>query len=344
MSKPVFLLAALPVALVVAASLSSAALKLVQTISMPGVPVGPYTDHLAVDLKGRRLFATPQAHHSVQVFNLDSGKLIYDIPGMVNPHSILYREDLDQIYVTDGGAGLVKVFGGRDYRLLKSIKLLLDVDSIGYDPTTKYLYVTNGGEGARLKFSQLSIVNTTTSEHIGDIRITAETLEGMVIDRSSPKIYINITDKNSIGILDRQKRALVAMWRITQGRKNIAVSLDEANHRLFVGCRNTQNDGVIVVMDTDSGKQIKTLPIDGWVDYMAFDPETKRIYASCGSGSGSAYVFHESAPDTYELVEKVITAPMAKTALLVPELKKLFVSAPHNNQTTEAKIMVFATQ
>lgn len=308
---------------------------------MPGVPVGPYTDHLAVDLKRRRLFATPQAHKSVYVFEPDNGKLIHDIPGMVNPHSILYRDDLDEIYVTDGGAGLLKIFSGRDYHLLGSVKLLLDVDSIAYDPASKYLYITNGGEGAKLKYSQVSIVDTTKSKHVGDIRVPAETLEAMALDPSSSRIYINITDKNAIGIIDRQERTLLATWPITKGRKNMAMALDQAHHRLFVGCRNTEVQGVIVVFDTETGKELQTLQIDGWVDYMAFDPRTRRIYASCGSGSGSAYVFEESSPDRYELLQRVTTAPMAKTALFVPELNRLFVSAPHKDQS-EAKVMVFA--
>jgi DNA-binding beta-propeller fold protein YncE len=310
---------------------------------MPGVPVGPYTDHLAVDVEGHRLFATPQAHKSVYVFNLDTGKLIHDIPGMVNPHSILCRQDLNQIYVTDGGAGLLKVFSGRDYHLVTSVKLLLDADSIGYDPATKYLYITNGGEGAHLPYSQVSVVETTKSEHIGDIKVPAETLEAMVLDPSSSKIYINITDKNAIGILDRQKRTLLTTWSITKGKKNMAIALDESHHRLFVGCRNTETEGVIVVVDTETGKELQTLPIDGWVDYMAFDSQTKRIYASCGSGSGSAYVFEEITPDQYKLLGKATTAPMAKTALFVPELRKLFVSVPHKDQT-EAKVMVLDVQ
>ena len=40
-----------------------APLRLVQTIEMPEVPAGPYTDHMALDLKGNRLFTTMQAVH-----------------------------------------------------------------------------------------------------------------------------------------------------------------------------------------------------------------------------------------------------------------------------------------
>jgi DNA-binding beta-propeller fold protein YncE len=325
---------------------TSEPLKLVQTIEMPDVPIGPYTDHLAVDLKGHRLFATPQAHMSVYVFDLDTGKLIRDISGFGNPHSVLYRNDLDQIFVTDGGTGQLKIFSGRDYRLIKSVKLLPDADSIGYDPATKYLYVTNGGEGAKLDYSLLSVVDTTTAEHVGDIKVTAESLEAMVLETSGPRIFIDITDKNQVAVVDRQKRAVVARWPVTKGERNIAIALDETHHRLFVGCRNTESSGVIVVFDTETGKEIEALPIDGWVDYMTYDPKTTRIYASCGkgpSGPGSVYVYRPNESGHYDLLGKAPTAPMAKTALFIPELNRLFVSVPHLGSPI-AKIMVFQGQ
>jgi DNA-binding beta-propeller fold protein YncE len=261
---------------------------------------------------------------------------------MGNAHSILYRDDLNTIYIADGGLGLVKVYSGSEYQLVESIKLLLDADSIAYDPATKYLYVTNGGEGAKLDYAQVSIIDTTRSEHIGDIRIPADTVEAMTLDQSSSRLYINVTSKNSIGVIDRKQRALVAMWPITMGKKNMASALDPTNHRLFVGCRNTETSGVIVVFDTDTGKELQTLPISGWVDYMAFDEQKRRLYASCGSGAGSAYAFQQDGPDKYHLLRVVPTAPMAKTALFVPELQELLVSVPHKDETEISRVMVFS--
>ncbi len=319
-------------------------LKFVKDIIMPNVPLGPYSDHLAVDLQGHRLFATPQAHKSVQVLSLDTGRLIHEIPGMGNPHSILYRADRDEIFVADGGFGLVKIYSGRDYHLLKQIKLLLDADSIAYDPATQYLYVTNGGEGAKLDYALVSIIDTTRGEHIGDVRIPADTVEAMTLDAGSSRLYINVTSKNSIGVIDRKTRALAAMWPITMGKKNMASALDSANHRLFVGCRNTETTGVVVIFDTERGKELQTLPISGWVDYMAFDQRAKRLYASCGSGAGSAYVFQQDDADHYRLLGIAPTAPMAKTALLVPELRQFLVSVPHKDPSETARVMVFAVQ
>src|ERR1035441_5467880 len=80
-------------------------LTLVQSIEMPEVPAGPYADHMALDLKGQRLFATPQANKAVDVLDLQSGKVLHTIPGFGNPHAVLYREDRNRLFVTDGGIG-----------------------------------------------------------------------------------------------------------------------------------------------------------------------------------------------------------------------------------------------
>ena len=47
----------------------TAPLKLVQTITLPAAIKGHF-DHFEVDLKGGRLFATPEGYKSVLVFDL----------------------------------------------------------------------------------------------------------------------------------------------------------------------------------------------------------------------------------------------------------------------------------
>jgi DNA-binding beta-propeller fold protein YncE len=321
----------------------NAPLKLVQTIDMPDVPVGPYTDHLAVDLKGRRLFATPQAHKSVYVFDLDSGKLLHDIAGFGNPHSILYREDLDRVYVTDGGTGELKIFRGTDYAQVGAVRLLPDADSIGYDALTKHVYVTNGGEGAHLDYSLLSDVDTSSAQQVGSTRIATESLEAMALENSGDRIFINLTDKNAIAVVDRKTNTLLTTWPVTKGKHNIAGALDEKHGRLFIGCRNSETTGVVVVFDTNTGRELQSVPIGGWVDYIAFDARTGRVYATSGDTpekTGAVYVFQEDSDGLLKAAGSVKTASRGKTGLYVPELNRLFVAIPHYGETS-AKILVY---
>src|SRR3981081_2292565 len=82
---------------------AAAPLRLIKTVDLPGVE-GDF-DHFAVDLKGNRLFLAAEEHHTVEVFDLHSGKPIYSIKGFDTPHSILYLPDTDKLFDIDGGKG-----------------------------------------------------------------------------------------------------------------------------------------------------------------------------------------------------------------------------------------------
>ena len=112
-------------------------LKLIQTIHLPNVKGG--LSHFGLDLKGNRLFATLQKEKSVQVFDLRTMKLIHTIGGFEQPYTVLYREDVDRIYVTDEEGAALRIFDGKTYAPIKSVKLLLDTESIAYDPANHYL-------------------------------------------------------------------------------------------------------------------------------------------------------------------------------------------------------------
>jgi DNA-binding beta-propeller fold protein YncE len=307
-------------------------LKLVQTITLLPSVKGHF-DHFEVDLKGKRLFATPEAYKAVLVFDIESGKMIRTIGGIEKPHAVLYREDLNRIYVTDGEAGDVKIFDGKSYNLLSSVKLLEDADSIGYDPTTKYLYIDNGGGDVHQTYSMLSVVDTTAGKKLADIKIDGDTLEAMALEKSGPKIYVNNKTKNQVDVVDRDKREVLASWPVTKCKTNVAMAFDDANQRLFVACRSGQID----VFDTQTGKELAALPITKGVDDMTYDPASKRLYAS---GDGDVDVYQQTDPDHYKLLGKVPTGPLGKTARLVPELNRYFVAVPQH-ELENAKILVF---
>jgi DNA-binding beta-propeller fold protein YncE len=307
-------------------------LKLAQTLTLPSDIKGNF-DHFAVDLKGNRLFATPEDYKAVLVFELKSGKPIHSITGIGKPHAVLYREDLNRIYITDGDAGDLKIFDGQTYALLSSVKLLEDADSMGYDAKTKYLYIDNGGGDVHQAYSMLSVVDTTAGKKLADIKIDGDTLEAMALETSTSRLYVNNKAKNQVDVVDREKRAIVASWPVTKCKTNVAMAFDEANQRLFIACRT----GNVAVLDTQSGKEITALPIAKGVDDMTYDPVSKRIYAAC---DGTADVYEQSGPDQYKLLAHVPTGALGRTALLVPELKRYFVAVPQHG-TDPAKILVF---
>jgi DNA-binding beta-propeller fold protein YncE len=322
-------------------ALAQQPLTLVQSIELPEVPAGPYADHMALDLKGQRLFTTPQANKAVDVLDLKTGKVLHTIPGFGNPHAVFYRANRNRLFVTDGGTGALRIFDATTYREIKSIKLELDADGIGYDEETGYLYVSNGGDAAGKKYALISIIDTVSEEKIGDIRVEAPGLEAMVIDHTAGRLYINLPESSSIAVIDLKQRAVIATWPLTKGKRNMAFAHDAQHHRLYIGCRDTDVRGSLVVVDTETGRELNRLPIGGWVDSVFYDPAKSRIYAS--TGVGEVFTYKRLPDGSYKALEPVDTAVMAKTAFYSPELDRLFVAVPHLGGTT-AKVLEFKPQ
>jgi len=107
--------------------------KNLTTTRMPGVQ--NHFDHLTPDLKGHRLFVVPEDNKSIEVYDIRSGEFIHSIKGIGVGHSVVYRADIDEIFVTDGSEGSLHIFNGTTYQPLKTVKLLTDADATGYDPS-----------------------------------------------------------------------------------------------------------------------------------------------------------------------------------------------------------------
>lgn len=313
-------------------------LRLVQTIEMPEVPAGPYTDHMALDLKGNRLFTTMQAAHAVDVLDLARGLEVKSIGVLGNPHAIFFDPQANTFLVTDSVLGVLHVFDGASYSEIKSIQLQRGADGIVFDERTGFLYVSNGGEEAGQRFSLVSIVDVRRQEKIADIRIDSAGLEAMAIEPYTNRLFVNLPDEDSIAVIDLTTRQVIATWHLTKGRKNMAFALDPIHRLLFVGCRDTKVRGSVVVVSTRTGRESARIPIGGWVDSLFFDGASSRIYASCGVGE--VFTLARQSNGQYRKLRDTDTAVMAKTSLYIPESRRLYVSVPHLGDTP-AQVLVF---
>jgi len=318
------------------AAQTAAPLKLATKYDMPSSVKGRF-DHLGIDMGGNRLFVVGEEAQQVLVFDLGTGKFIRSIK-VDHPHAVLYREDLNRIYITDEGKGVLNIYDGKTYDLVKSVALKVDTDSIGYDPATHYLYIDNGGDNAHETFTMLSVVDTTAATKLADIKVDGDTLEAMALEKSGDRLFLNNPAKNEVEVIDRRTNKIAAVWPVKLGKSNATMALDEPVRRLFVGCRS----GAIVVFDSQTGKELQALPVGKGVDDLMFDPASKRLYATSG-GTGAVDVYKETDPDHYQSLGNIPSGPGAKTGLLVPQLARLFVAVPPKG-TTPGEVYVYAVQ
>ena len=308
-------------------------LELVHTTPLPDLHDGDF-DHFTPDLEGNRLFATAEENAKVLVFDLKTNNLIHTISDLKAPHSMLYRGDLKRLFVVDSDLAEIKIYDTDSYKPSGSIRLREGADASAYDPSTKYLYVVNGGKDAKLPNAYITVVDTTTGKTAGEIKIDSDDVEGMAIEKAGPRIFVVIRGNNSIEVFDRARLSLLATWSIAeQGKKPTAIAFDEDGHRLFVGPRDP---GKLVVLDSDSGKLVASLPAVAMVDDMAYDAQHKRLYFA---GSMFIDVFQPANAGHYERTGHIPTAFRAKTGVLVPELNRFYLAVPHHEkQSAELRV------
>ena len=340
MKRTHFVFLALSIALAISCNANAedhAPLKLVATIPLPGLHDGDF-DHFAPDVDGHRLFLTAEENNKFLVLDTNTNQLVHTLDNVEAPHSLLFRKDLKKLFIVAGDASAVQVYDSDSYKLLGEIKVSIDADSIAYDSSTHHLYVVNGGREAHTPYSLITVIDTDASKKLRDIKIDTDHVEAIVPEKSGPRMFCNLTGKSAVGVLDRKKAALTATWPLPAGdQANVAMALDEADHRLFVA---TRKPGKLIVLNSDSGKVIANLPAVGMVDDMSYDAKHKRLYLA---GDGALDVFEQKDADHYALLAKVPGAFRAKTGILVPQLNRYYLAVPHH-ENKEAEVRVYEVQ
>jgi hypothetical protein len=300
-------------------------LRQIQVIPMPGVE--GRIDHLAVDLEGRRLFVAALENKTVEVLDLAAGKVVARIKDLPEPQGIAYLADLGRLCVACGGDGSCRFFDGKSLAPLKSIEFGDDADNLRYDRTARRLYV-GFGAGA------IGTMDAVAMTKLGEAKLKAHP-ESFQMEARGSRIFVNVPNAREIAVVDREKMAVVADWLVREAAANFPMALDEANRRLFLGCRKPAR---ILVLNTESGAVVREIECAGDLDDIFHDAKRKRLYAA--GGEGAIDVFDARESNRFDRLARIPTSPGARTALFAPDLDLLLLAVPHRG-SQGAEIRVF---
>ncbi len=292
----------------------TAPLKLTETIALPGVE--GRIDHFAFDAAGERLFVCALGNNTVEVVDLRKGVRVHSITGFGAPQGIAYIPELNRIFVANDKGGICKIYDGKSFQAVGELDFKDDADNVRYDSATKQIYVGFGSGG-------IAVVNAPDGKQIGSIKLSAHP-EAFELEKTGKRIFANVPNSRHVAVIDRDKSAVVAIWKTDLAFANFPMALDEANHRLFVGCRLPSK---LVVLNTESGDMVAKIDISGDPDDVFYDNKRHHIYAICGAGKID--IIEQADANTYKALTKVDTASGARTGLFVPERDNLFVAVPH---------------
>ena len=273
-------------------------------------------DYLRFDPEARRLLIARSTR--MMVVDLAAGKLVGEIPDTAGVHGVALVPALKRGVTSNGKANNASIFDLDSRKLLDTVATGAKPDGILWEPFTKTVLTMNA------MVNSISMVDAAQAKSIAEITLPGRP-ETAVSDGRG-KVFVNLEDKSQIAEIDIAARSVLRTWDLAGCTGPTGLAIDTQDARLFTGCHN----GVLIVVDASSGRNIQKLPIGIGVDAVAFDPELHMVFAS--NKDGTISVIGQETADKYNNLETVQTLPGAKTMALDPGRHLIYTVANRDGQ------------
>jgi YVTN family beta-propeller protein len=267
-------------------------------------------DILTIDPAPRLLYLS----HSTKVVVVDLSKNavvgeITDTPGV---HAFVPVPEVHRGFSSNGRESKSSVVDLTTLKTVSKIDTGANPDAIVYESRHSEIYVFNHTGNS------VTVINSKAAGVSATIPLGGNP-EFAVVDETADRVYCNIEDKSEVAVIDAAKHQVVAHWPLAPGEGPSGIALDAPHHRLFSGCHNK----TMVMLDTESGRVIGTIPIGAGVDGCAFDGASQLVFASCGDGTTT--IAKEEAPNRLTVVQILNTERGARTMALDPSTHQIYL-------------------
>ncbi len=267
-------------------------------------------DILTIDSAANRLYLS----HATKVVVVDLKKNavageIADTPGV---HGFVAVREVQRGFSSNGKESKSSVVDLTTLRTTSKIDTGPNPDAVVYEPRHGEVYVFNHTGNS------VTVINAKAATVSATIPLGGNP-EFAAVDETAARVYCNIEDKSEVAVIDTDKHEVVAHWSLAPGEGPSGIALDATHHRLFSGCHNK----MMMMLDTESGKVVDTVPIGAGVDGCAFDDARQLAFASCGDGT--TIIAREVAPEKLTVIQTLKTERGARTMALDPKTHRIYL-------------------
>ena len=108
----------------------------------------------------------------------------------------------------------------------------------------------------------LSAIDPANGKLLANVKLDAHP-ESFQLETEGKRIFVNVPGASRVAVVDRETATVITTFALTEASANFRMALDEADHRLFIGCRRPPK---LLVFDIDTGRTVAALNIVGDTD------------------------------------------------------------------------------
>ncbi len=267
-------------------------------------------DILTIDSAASRLYLS----HATKVVVVDlitntvAGE-IADTPGV---HAFVPVPEVRRGFSSNGKESKSSVVDLTTLKTTSKIDTGPNPDAIVYEPRHGEVYICNHTGNS------ITVINSKAATVSATIPLGGNP-EFAAVDETAGRVYCNIEEKSEVAVINADKHEVIAHWSLAPGEGPSGIAVDATHHRLFSVCHNK----MMVMLDTESGKVVDTVPIGAGVDGCAFDDARQLAFASCGDGT--VIIARKVAPRKLTVIQTLKTERGARTMALDPKTHRIYL-------------------
>ncbi len=289
--------------------------KIVQTAKTGGL--GAF-DYISADEAGRRLYIPRKAAQGadaaparITVFDLDTLAPVGEIPGVSSNGAVVDSKSGHGF----AGSKPVTMFDSKTLAVIKKIDVdpKIAPDGILDDPYNQRVYIFSRQTG------QAVVIDAKEGTVLGTIELGGAPEEAVTDGKG--RVFVVIADMANIAVIDAKTMKVTTRYDFT-GKANRCngLAMDVKNHVLFTACgqgaeaADSPAQPTMLVLNSESGKVITSLPLAGNSDGAVFNPKTMEAFST--HANGTLTIVKENSPTSFVVEQNLQTVDGAKTLTL----------------------------
>jgi DNA-binding beta-propeller fold protein YncE len=258
-------------------------------------------DYVYADADGRRLYIPRTGNPArVTVYNLDTQESVGEIAN-TNARGAAVDPKSGHGFASSKP---VAMWDAKTLALIKTIDVQGAPDGILFDPFNQRVWIFSHGA------PNATVINAVDGAVVGTVDLGGAP-EQAVTD-SKGHLYVDLEDKDKIAVVDAAALKVTGTFDLAgKGGGPGGLAFDVKNHVLFASCHDP---AVMVILNSDNGNIITTLPIGQGTDGATFNPATLEAFSS--NSDGTLTIIKENSPTSFVVEQNLKTMTRAKTLTL----------------------------
>jgi DNA-binding beta-propeller fold protein YncE len=281
---------------------------------MKSIPLGSPErwDFLSFDVTSHRVYVA----HNTEIVVVDghTGEIVGRVGGLAGVNGVAVVPQIGKGYTDSRAKKAGIVFDLATFKVIKEVPANSDTDAVVYDPASRRVFIMSGDP------HNITVIDTVTDTVVATVALNG--VPEFAVADGVGNLYVNLEDTREIARIDTRSAQVTATWAIRECESPHGLSLDTRTHRLFSSCMNSK----MIVVDSNNGRVIATVPIGSGTDASAFDPKRRLIFSS--NGEGTLSVIRQQGSNMYALLVSIPTRPLARTMTLDPESGRIYLVGP----------------